>query len=284
MSAPRVALETTLLVHGVPKDAALPLFQDLSIRIRSRGAEPALCAVIDGAPRVDVSRDELEALLAAGVPKLNTSNLGVALFQGGSGATTVSTTVELAARAGIAVFATGGLGGVHRGYGVELDVSADLLALARHPVAVVTAGVKSILDVVATREALESLGVPVIGFRTDRFPAFLVRESAASVDARFDDVERLGAFIRAELARTGRGLVICNPIPEAHAVAEATFEAWREEADRAAREAGASGRALTPAILVALNRVSGGKSLAANLALVRHNATVAAELAVHAAR
>lgn len=280
----RVALETTLLVHGVPRAAALPLFDELSELVRGVGATPALCGVLHGRLRADLSRDELEQLLEGDVPKLNTSNLGVALFRQRSGATTVSTTVEIAALRGVGVFATGGLGGVHRGYGTDLDVSADLLALARHPVAVVTAGVKSILDVVATREALESLGVPVVGYGTDRFPAFMVRDSAAGVDARFDDLDELAAFVTDETRRTGRGVVVCNPIPEANAIPEAEFERWRRDAEAVAAGQGASGRGLTPAILAALFTVSSGRSLQANLALVRNNTQVAAELAVRGSR
>ena len=216
-------------------------------------------------------------MLAEGaVAKANTANLGILCHAGRSAATTVSGTMELAAEAGIHVFATGGIGGVHRGYGTTLDISADLTALARFPVAVVTSGVKAILDVEATREALESLGVPVVGVGTDCFPAFTVRESNASVDARFDSLERLRDFLKYELARTGRGVVVANPIPETAAIAGDVFQGWCDEAAARVTE---TGRAWTPAMLSTLVEISGGESLAANLALIRNNASVAAQLA-----
>ena len=273
-----VALETTLLVHGVPRAQALPLFDDLCAIVRAEGAEPALVGVLDGRPTTRMSRAELSALLASATPvaKANTANLGALMFRGASAATTVSGTMELSAAAGIPVFATGGLGGVHRGYGQHLDISADLAAFTRFPVAVVTSGVKSILDVAATREALEALGVPVVGVGTDRFPAFYLRESAAGVDLRLDDVDDVAAFAAEELARTGRGVVLAHPIPEEHEVAVSDWEVWLAEATTRAQVSGATGRAITPAVLAALVEVSGGATLVANLALVRANARLAA--------
>jgi pseudouridine-5'-phosphate glycosidase len=277
---PTVALETTLLLHGVPRDAAAPLAGELASVVRAGGAEPALVGVLAGRAIVGLNEDELATLLGAGeVPKANTGNLGVLAARGSHAATTVSTTMELAAAAGVRVFATGGLGGVHRGYGQHWDISSDLAAFTRFPVAVVTSGVKSILDVVATREALETLGVPVVGFGTDRFPAFYRRESPAGVDARFDDVAELARFARAELARTGRGIVVANPIPAGDELGEAEFAGWLAEAEAEADRAGATGRARTPAVLGALHRVSGGRTLAANLALVKANAALAGRLA-----
>ncbi len=272
-----VALETTLLCHGVPRADALPLHRALCALVRRAGAEPALVGVVDGRAIVGLDDDELERLLdAPSVPKLNVANLGLALARGSHGATTVSATMELAAAAGVQLFATGGLGGVHKGYGTALDVSADLAALARFPVAVVASGVKSILDVVATREALEALGVPVVGFRTDRFPAFYERESAAGVDGRFDSITELAAYVRLELARTGRGVLVVNPIPEADAVSSTNFATWLRAAEAEASDAG--GRDRTPAVLAALHRVSGGATLRANLALVKANAHLAGQL------
>jgi pseudouridylate synthase len=280
-----VALETTLLAHGVPADSAMPLYEDLAAIIADAGAHPAPVAVINGHPTVGLTPDELRDLLAAdNLPKLNTANLGLALARGRSGATTVSATMELAAAAGVAVFATGGIGGVHHGYGKSLDISADLAALARFPVAVVASGVKAILDVVSTREALETLGVPVVGYQTDAFPAFYFRESAATVDERFDDPAELAAFCRAETNRTGRGILVCNPIPEADAIEPGDWFRWLEEARRRAADAGAAGRDVTPAILAALHDVSGGRTLEANIALVKANARLAARLAAAGAR
>ena len=212
----RVALETTLLLHGVPRGEALPLAAELAAIVRKHGANPALVGVLKGQPVVGMSDAQLRELLAeADVPKLNSASLGVALARGGSGATTVSTTMELAAGAGVRVFATGGLGGVHRGLTQRLDISADLMAFTRFPVAVVTAGCKSLLDVINTREMLETLGVPVIGYRTDRFPAFYTRDGGVGVDARFDDAAELANYLDRELNRAARGVVVCNPIPAA---------------------------------------------------------------------
>ncbi len=209
-----VALESTLLVHGVPRHAAMPLADELDAIVTGHGATPAPIAVVAGRPTVALTRDELRTLLdAANVPKANTGNLGVLMHRGANAATTVSTTMEIAAAAGVRVFATGGIGGVHKGYGARWDVSADLLALSRFPVAVVASGVKNLLDVVSTREMLETLGVPVIGFCTDQFPAFYTRASDAGVDARFDDAAELAGFVAAELARSGRGVLVSNPNP-----------------------------------------------------------------------
>lgn len=262
----------------------MPLHAQLCADVRSSGSEPALVAVIDGAPVVGVSDCQLEALLAFGnVPKANTSNLGVLMARKAHAATTVSTTMELALRAGVRVFATGGLGGVHQGFASSLDISSDLVACARFAVAVVCSGVKSILDVAATREALETLGVPVVGFRTGLFPAFYQRSLASPqpprVDATFDDVAELAAFVSQELARTGRGVVVCNPIPAEDEIAAERFEQWKLDALRMAHEAGAIGRDATPFVLSRLHHVSHGATLKANIALVRSNARLAGELA-----
>ncbi|GDX98853.1 pseudouridine-5'-phosphate glycosidase [Phycisphaerae bacterium] len=279
--APVVALETTLLLHGVPKEASLQMARDLASDVMAGGAKPALVGVVAGEAIAGLRDDELDVLLAAAkVPKANTSNLGVLLARHSHAATTVSTTMEIAAAAGIRVFATGGLGGVHQGWTQHLDVSADLMAFTRFPVAVVTSGCKSILDVIATRELLETLGVPVVGFRTDRFPAFYQRESAAGVDARFDDIDELARFVSLELARTGRGVVVANPIPVADELPAAEFAGWLAAAQKVVSNAGgAGGRDATPAVLGQLHALSGGATLRANVALVRNNARVAGQLA-----
>lgn len=279
-----VALETTLLLHGVPAASAPGLARDLSEDVRSAGATPALVGVVAGQPIVGLSDAELAMLLDAahakpGVPKANTSNLGVLIARGSHAATTVSTTMELASDAGLRVFATGGLGGVHKGYGQQLDVSADLAAFTRFPVAVVASGVKGLLDVVATREALETLGVPVVGFQTSRFPAFYVRESAAGVDARFDDVESLADFVSLELSRTGRGIVVCNPVPQASELHPSQFESWMTAAEHEAQYRGIAGRDVTPFLLGKLHDLSKGATLKANIDLVRSNARLAGRLA-----
>ncbi len=219
---------------------------------------------------------QLQAMLEHGdVTKANTANLGVLMNRGQHAATTVSTTMEIAAFAGLRVFATGGIGGVHEGYGTKLDISADLLAFTRFPIAVVTSGVKSILDVVSTREALESLGVTVVGWKTDSFPAFYLRESEAGVDVRFDDADELAAFVRIELARSGRGIVIANPIPAEHELDSEMWNKWLKKAKKLAHADRTSGRGVTPAILGHLHAVSEGKTLDANIELVKSNAQVA---------
>ena len=272
-----VALETTLLVHGVPTDSSLGIASELDEIVRGEGSTPALVGVVDGVAVAGMDRDELSAMLQAeSVEKVNTANLGLALHRGRSAATTVSSTMEIASFAGLRVFATGGIGGVHHGYGEQLDISADLLAFTRFPIAVVTSGVKSILDVVSTREALESLGVTVVGFGTDTFPAFYLRDGGCGVDVRFDDAGELADFMRWELPRTGRGIVIANPIPQKHEIDRADWSAWLSEATARAEASGATGRGVTPAVLAGLHEVSGGRTLSANIELVKSNARVAA--------
>jgi len=273
-----VALETTLLAHGVPKGQGQPLARDLADVVTRAGAKPAIVGVYRGRPTVGLTMDELAEMLGSPkVAKANTANLGVLIHRAVHAATTVSTTMELAAAAGIRYFATGGLGGIHRGYGTRLDISSDLAALARFPVAVICSGVKSLLDVVSTREALETLGVPVVGYQTDSFPAFYLRSSDAGLDARFDDPADLAAYVSAELKRTGRGIVVANPVPVAEEIEPGRWDAWLGAAT--ARTAGAaSGRDVTPAVLAALHDVSAGATLRSNLSLVRSNAALAATL------
>lgn len=276
VSSRAVGLETTLLVHGVPKSVSAKLASELGAIIEGEGSSPALIGVVDGVPTVGMGMEQLQTMLdAQDVPKANTANLGVYLNQGVHAATTVSTTMEIAAYAGLRVFATGGLGGVHHGYGTQLDISADLMAFTRFPIAVVTSGVKSILDVVSTREALESLGVTVVGYKTDSFPAFYMRESEAGVDVRFDDADELAAFVRVELARSGRGIVIANPIPVEHELDAGQWSKWLKRARKLAEADGVSGRDVTPAVLGHLHEVSDGKTLDANIELVKSNARLA---------
>lgn len=279
--ANRLALETTILTHGVPRENALSLAQELASIAQTNGATPALVGLFRGEPVVGMSDDQLREVLATpNVPKVNTSNLGVLMHRRSHGSTTVATTMELAAAAGVRVFSTGGIGGVHKGYGTQLDISADLIALTRFPVAVVASGVKSILDVVATRELLETLGVPVIGFGCDEFPAFYLRSSGAGVDARFDDPAELARFVGAEMQRTGRGVLVANPIPVTDELPAAKFAAWLAAAEQEAKP----GREATPSTLAALHRLSGGATLRANLALIRSNTALGAQLAAALAK
>ena len=272
-----VALETTLLLHGVPREHALSLADELSEIVEREGAEPALIGVYRGIPTVGLTREELREMVEAGeVAKVNTANLGVALFRKTHGATTV-VTMELAAQAGVRVFATGGIGGVHRDYGQRLDIGGDLAAMTRFPVAVVTSGAKSILDVMATREVLESLGVPVVGYQTDDFPAFYQRKSGATVDLRMDQVEDLAGYVQQELKRTARGIVVANPIPEHAELSDEEWTGWLAEANEGLSTI--QGRDTTPALLGRLHALSDGRTLEANLELVRNNVRLASRLA-----
>jgi pseudouridylate synthase len=279
-----VALETTLLVHGVPKASAPTLAAELDDLIKANGAHPATVGVVAGRPTVGMTPQELQILLEApSVPKANTANLGILMHRGEHAATTVSATMELAAAAGVRVFATGGIGGVHRGYGDHWDVSSDLTALTRFPVAVVSSGVKNLLDVESTREYLETLGVPVVGYGTDTFPAFYLRRSGSGVDAAFDHVSDLAEFLSWELKRTGRGVVVCNPIPIESELPSKQWHGWLEQAEFQAKASGATGRAVTPAVLGRLHQVSDAATLRANLALVKSNASLAAMISARMA-
>lgn len=277
VSSRAVALETTLLVHGVPHSSSIKLASQLGEIVKSNGSTPALIGVVDGVPTVGMNIDQLQSMLdAPSVPKVNTANLGIYLNSKSHAATTVSTTMEIAAYAGLRLFATGGIGGVHIGYGTQLDISADLLALSRFPIAVVTSGVKSILDVVSTREALESLGITVIGYQTDTFPAFYLRDSDARVDVRFDEPQEIADFIRIELARTGRGIIVANPIPKEYELDLGQWTMWVKEARKRADAKQVKGREVTPVILGHLHEISEGLTLKANIELVKSNTKLAA--------
>lgn len=273
-----VALETTLLAQGLPKGQGLPLARELDAIITSHGATPATIGVLDGTPIIGMTHDELARLLdAPTIHKANTANLGPLIYQRATAATTVSATVALAASVGIRVMATGGLGGLHPNLAQHLDISPDLMALATHPVAVVCSGVKAILDVAGTRELLETLGVPVLGFRTGTFPAFYLTHSDASVDATFDDADDLARFACRHLAQHGTGVLVVQPVPAEHAIEPDQWSQWLEAAR--ARAGTARGRDATPALLDALHRVSQGRTLESNLSLVRANAALAAQIA-----
>ncbi len=277
-----VALESTLIAHGLPWPKNLDTARAAEAAVRAGGAVPATIAVLGGRIRIGLSAAELEHLsTAADIAKLSRRDLPVALATGRPGATTVAATMICAAPAGIAVFATGGIGGVHRGGESSLDISADLEELARTPVAVVCAGAKSILDLPHTLEYLETRGVPVIGYRTDAFPAFYVCDSGLKVDHRAESAAEIAAIMRAKwrLGLAG-GLVVANPIPEKAALDPAGFEAALAAALRDAESAGISGKALTPWLLARIADLTDGRSLAANIALILNNARLAAEIAV----
>jgi pseudouridine-5'-phosphate glycosidase len=278
---PVVALETTVVTHGLPHPAGLEAALALEAEVRDSGAVPATIGVLDGRIRVGLAREELERLATTpGVAKLNLSNLAAVLAAGEAGSTTVAATLFAAHRAGIAVFATGGIGGVHRDAAESGDVSADLTALSSLPVAVVCAGAKAILDLPRTVEMLETLGVPVLGLGTSEFPAFYRRDSGLPVDFRFETVESLAAAVQAHFGLgLGTGVVVANPIPEADEMPlELYSRALRTALDEALAR-GVRGRGVTPFLLERMNAVTGGESVRANLALLRNNARVAARLA-----
>jgi len=277
---PVVALETTLVTHGFPHPDGLELARILEQEVRLHGALPATVGVLDGALRVGLDADELKRLAETqGVAKLGPSNLGAGLASGLPGSTTVGATLIAAHAAGIRVFATGGIGGVHRGE--SFDVSADLLALSRHAIAVVCSGAKAVLDLPRTREALESLGVPVLGFGTLEFPAFYSRRSGVGLDTRLDTPADLASAITAHFALgTGSGVVVANPIPTAEELPTDLYEGAISAALAAAKTAGVAGRDVTPFLLEELRLRTAGRSLAANRALLVSNAALAAQLAV----
>jgi pseudouridine-5'-phosphate glycosidase len=278
---PVVALETTLVTHGLPHPEGLRTALELEAEVASGGATPATIGVLDGTAHVGLTRDQLERLAVAEPPaKLNLSNLAARVVSGRPGSTTVAATIQIAARCGIEVLATGGIGGVHRGAAESGDVSSDLTALARFPVAVVCAGAKAVLDLPKTVELIETLGVPVYGFGTERFPAFYRRDAGLPVDAAFESIEALAGAARAHWALGGAtGIVVANPIPPEHEMPEDLYEPALERALAEAAERGVRGRAVTPFLLERLRTLTEGRSVFSNLALLRNNARVAALLA-----
>jgi pseudouridine-5'-phosphate glycosidase len=277
-----VALESTVVTHGLPHPKGLEVATAMEARVTAAGATPATIGVLEGRVRVGLTREELERLAdTPDVAKLNLSNFAAKLAAGGAGSTTVAATMLAAHHAGIGVFATGGIGGVHRGAEHTDDVSADLTALSRIPVAVVCAGAKSILDLPRTVERLETLGVPVYGYRCDEFPAFWRRSSGLKLDQRFDDLGTLAAAIREHRALgTGTGVVVANPVPTEHELDEQAYDRAMKRALERVEKQGIRGRGVTPAILEAIQEATGGKATASNIALLEHNATVAAGLAM----
>jgi pseudouridine-5'-phosphate glycosidase len=278
---PVVALETTLVTHGLPHPEGLRVAAEMEAAVRESGACPATIGVLGGTVRVGLGADELERLARApDVAKLNLGNLAAHAAAGRSGSTTVAATLFVAHRAGIAVFTTGGIGGVHRDAATTDDVSADLTALARFPVAVVCAGAKAVLDLRRTLERLETLGVPVYGFRTDAFPAFYRRDSGLPVDAGFVAIENLATAVRAHFRLgLGTGVVVANPIPAPFEMPRDTYERALERALADAERAGVRGRAVTPFLLERLRELTDGASVFSNRALLVANAQVAGSLA-----
>jgi len=275
-----VALESTVIAHGLPRPQNLVAARALEKEVRGLGSTPATIAIAGGQAVVGAD-DALLVRLAeeSAVAKVSLRDLAPVLARRGLGATTVAATVEIAARAGITVMATGGIGGVHRGGERSFDESADLEAIAKHPVCVVCAGAKLVLDLALTLERLETLGVPVIGYGTDELPAFYVRSSGLPLPYRVDDALAAARIAREQLAR-GAGIVIAVPIAERDGLDRREAEAEVARALSAAERAGVRGAALTPFLLAQLSDATGGRSLAANLSLLRGNARIAAQIAL----
>jgi len=275
-----VALESSVLAQGLPIPQNREACERMVAAVRDRGAVPAITAVVRGVPSVGVEAQDLERFLARdGIRKVSARDIPAAMIQQRDGATTVAASLVLAAAAAIPVFATGGIGGVHRD--APYDESADLAELARTPLIVVCAGAKSILDLPATWERLESLGIPVIGYRTNQMPGFFTAETGISLDATAGEPEEIAALYATHraLGRT-QSIVVVQPPPAAHALPRDCVETAVEQAQRDAREAGIRGAGVTPFLLAAVTRLTQGGSLAANIALLEQNAALAADIAL----
>ncbi|MFG2952734.1 pseudouridine-5'-phosphate glycosidase [Streptomyces sp. NPDC048291] len=277
-----VALESTIIAHGLPRPRNLQVALELEDTVRRAGAVPATIAVLDGRPHVGLGKDQLERIANEdGIRKLGHRDLPLAVAAGASGATTVSATAQLAALAGLRVFATGGLGGVHREWTATQDESADLGLLARTRITVVCAGVKSILDVPATLQRLETLGVAVAGYGTDRFPGFYLSDSGHPVDWTLESPDQVAEVMRAQdaLDAADSALIVANPVPEAEQLDPALHARVLADALHACEAEGIAGQAVTPFLLDYLVRHTDGASLEANLAAVRGNVGLAARIA-----
>jgi len=283
--APVVALETTVVTHGLPHPDGIAAALALEDEVRQSGATPATIGILRGAIRIGISREELDELATTpDVCKTNLSNLAAVVASGGLGSTTVAATMWAAHMNGIRVFATGGIGGVHRGADETGDVSSDLTALGRVPVAVVCAGAKAILDLPRTLEMLETLGVPILGLETDDFPAFYRRSSGLRVDRRVDSIADLAAAVDAHFRLgLGTGVLVANPIPGPAEMPRDLYDQALQAALADMKAEGVRGRAVTPFLLDRLRVLTSGESVRTNLALLLNNARVAARLATHLA-
>ncbi len=277
---PVVALESTVIAHGLPYPANIEVAQEMEVTIRAEGAVPATVGIHDGKIAIGLTLEEITRLgTAQEVQKVSRRDLAFTLATGKLGATTVAGTMLCASMSGIRFFATGGIGGVHRGAETSMDISADLTELSRSPVLVVCAGAKSILDLDLTLEYLETQGVPVIGWQTDEFPAFYVRQSGHRLAQRADHVETVAAIARVQWQCRFHGLVVACPIPEQYAMNPEPLEAATEEALKLARQQGIRGSATTPFLLAHVAKVTAGESVTANRALLINNARWAARFA-----
>ena len=280
---PVVALESTIIAHGMAYPANVETATAVEQVVRFHGAVPATIAVIGGKLKAGLSAEEIEMFGQSGpeIMKVSVRDLPFVVGRGLDGATTVAATMRIAAMAGIPVFATGGMGGVHRGAGETFDVSADLTEMTRRNVALVTAGAKAILDLPLTLERLETDGVPVVGYRTGEFPAFYSRSSGLKVPMRADSAQEVAGIMRSKwaLGLTG-AIIVANPIPEADEIPAAEIEPVIAAALQKTDRLGISGKDVTPFLLAEIAKTTKGRSLQANIALVKNNAKVAAEIAV----
>jgi pseudouridylate synthase len=277
---PVVALESTIISHGLPRPGNLDAAKEFEAILAGQGVTAATIALIDGVPKIGLAPDELERIAAdKSAAKISSRDIAIAVARKVTGGTTVAATSVLAARAGIRVFATGGLGGVHRGASENFDESADLTVLSRTPITVVSAGVKSILDIPATLERLETLGVAVVGYRTSRFPAFWLSDSGCDLDWRADSAEEIADIMAAREAFGERAaLLVANPLPPGRQLEPEVLSGALEAALVAAAEAGIRGKAVSPFLLDRIQQVTGGASVGVNLDIARGNIDLAAKI------
>jgi pseudouridylate synthase len=283
---PVVAFETTILSFGLPVPLNLEVALAAEQAAREEGAVPATLGILNGRVRVGLTLEEIEFFCSrdASIRKVNLQNFAGALASGGAGALTVSGSMRACAMAGIRIFATGGIGGIHRGFAATLDISSDLKALASYPVAVVCAGAKSVLDVPATLEALETLGVPVVGHRTTAFPLFFAAESDFELEITFNEIEPIARFIKVHCETADGGVLVANPVPAHAAVPTVELERWINSAIAEAQVNRITGKQVTPFLLDRLEQFSGGQTLEANRSLVENNARLASRLSAELLR
>jgi pseudouridylate synthase len=279
--APVVALESTIISHGLPRPGNMAAAREFEAILGAHGVTAATIALVDGVPKVGLTQDELDRIATdESVVKVGSRDIAIAAARKVTGGTTVAATSVLAARAGIRVFATGGLGGVHRGAGETFDESADLTVLSRTPITVVSAGVKSILDIPATLERLETLGIAVVGYRTSRFPAFWLSDSGCDLDWRADSPEEIAGIMAArEEFGEQAALLVANPLPPGRQLDPEVLSGALEAALVAAAEAGVRGKAVSPFLLDRIQQVTGGASVEVNLDIARGNIDLAARIA-----
>lgn len=278
---PVVALESTIISHGLPRPRNFEAAQEFEQIVRDAGATPATIAVLDGVPQIGLDSDGVRRIADEDIAKASVRDLSILAAKGASGATTVASTAKLAALAGIKVFATGGLGGVHQGASETFDESADIPTLAESPIAIVSAGVKSVLDIAATLERLESSSVPVVGFRADVFPRFWLAESEYRLDWRVEDADEVARILRAqEDLGLPQAVVVANPVPADQQWEPGEHDRIISHAFELAEQQGVRGKAVTPFLLGTIVELSGGRSLEVNLDLARNNVRVASEIAI----